>query len=315
MEILVLHTGGTIASSYSENQIALNGNKAEGLAKSFETDEVHFTERCIMNVFSENIGLSHWNMMIDSINSALDENKFDGIIITHGSDTLSFTSAIISVIFSKAGIPITITAADHPVENEKSNALLNFGGCVQLIKSRKKGVFTVWKNSGEEIFIYASSDICEADPARDRFTSFSGNIVGAVKENKILFNESYRPSDTASDLKLLGKVVLRDSVLLIKCYPSMDFRCFDMTNFKAAVVYLYHSATAPTEGEGSVVGFLKEMKKKGKNVYLASFKDISVNYSTTNEMLSSGGIPLFNFSREMAFAYALIKENTYLTCG
>ena len=292
MKILNIYTGGTIASSYSEGEIRLSSENSVSLAKEFSQSlKVEIEERRLMNIFSENMDLKSLNKLSECVFEAVKSGKYGGILITHGSDTLSFTAAVLEQMFGGSPVPIVLTAADYPLENPESNGIDNYRAAVEFIKTGKKGVFAVWKNRGEKVAFYRGGDMCEAEPYGDSFHSFSKG----------------KAFETAS--QSFERTVLKNKVLFIKCYPGMDFNAYDMSGFSAAAVYLYHSGTAPTEGAGSVCGFLKRCKAAGKNVYLGSLKENSVPYETSAKMLSEGGTPLYSVSPEKAYAIALVREN------
>lgn len=299
MRILTIFTGGTIASEYGESDISLSLGKELSLFEGifdYDKKDIELESLQLMNIFSENMNTCYWSKLFYEIDKAVKSKKYDGIVVTHGSDTLSFTSALGWEIFRSSPVPIVFTAANLPLENPMSNGKENFKKAVMTAASKKGGVFAVWKNDGDDnadALVYRGDNICEADPYYDRFTSFCG-------EN---FSQKNQEEEFQVDLSFKNKV------LFIKCYPSMDFCAYNMENFTAAAVYLYHSATAPTEGKGSICEFIKKCESEGKKVYLASFKHTDKLYSTSNEMLSHGGIPLYGCSPEKAFAIAVCREN------
>lgn len=292
MKILNICTGGTIASACSEGEIRLLPENPSSLAKEFSQGlKVEIEEARLMNLFSENMDFKSLNKLSKCVFEAAVGGKYGGILITHGSDTLSFTAAVLEQMFGGSPVPIVLTAADYPLENPVSNGRENYRAAVGFIKTGRKGVFAVWKNSGEEVAVYRGGDMCEAEPYGDSFHSFSN---GEAFENA---SQGFE------------RTVLKNKVLFIKCYPGMDFNAYDMNGFSAAAVYLYHSGTAPTEGAGSVCGFIKRCKTAGKNVYLGSLKENGVPYETSAKMLSEGGTPLYSVSPEKAYAIALVREN------
>ena len=288
MKILVIHTGGTIASSYSPTSPTLKDNKAFSLADDFT--DIDFTQRLLMNVLSENMELSKINEICRALYEAASKRDHDGIILTHGSDTLSYTAAFCEQMLGGTPVPIILTAADHPLEDPISNGRDNFKAAVEIIKAGKPGVYVAWKNQKEPTFCCHGGNICEADPYSDSFSCF-------------MPEEKYVPCDR------FEFIPLEKQVLLIRCYPSIDFRCYEMKSFSAAVIYLYHSATAPTEGEGSICEFIKRCRKKSKNIYLASIKKGVKIYETAENFLSLGGISIYDSSVETAYAKAVIREN------
>ena len=306
MKILIIKTGGTIGSAYSETEIVQGENKENQLVNNTGFSDITFETIDLMNVFSENIGFEHWNILLNYLYS-LNYDNYSGIIITHGSDTLSYTSALLGNIFKNISTTMVITASDKPLENPDSNGFDNFSCSVKLIQKQIKGVYTVWKNKGENTKVYDATDICESDPMLDNFISFCKNPVGDISGESLRIDTNISKSDTSSDFQNL---ILKNQVLLIRCYPQIDFNAFKLENYSSVVVYLYHSGTAPTDSQSSICDFIKLCTKANIPVYLASFKNTDKYYETTNKMLEFGGIKLYNCSPENAYAQALIKANT-----
>ena len=83
--------------------------------------------------------------MIHEINS-IDTALYSGVILTHGSDTLAYTSALLGMYFRHFDIPLFIIASNKPIGEKGSNGLFNFTSAVGLIKGGKyKGVFTLYE--------------------------------------------------------------------------------------------------------------------------------------------------------------------------
>ena len=66
---------------------------------------------------------SDWNKIIKSIRENWEED-FSGIIITHGTDTLSYVSSALSQYFSNFTKPIVIVSSDKPLNNKKSYTIV-----------------------------------------------------------------------------------------------------------------------------------------------------------------------------------------------
>ncbi len=154
MRILVIMTGGTIGSVTTDGVTDVGeGAKRELLVRyqgTYPCDGVEFKVIQPYNCLSENLTPGHWEALHQTIRGAGVES-YDGVILTHGSDTLSYTSAMCAHLYGGLGIPIVLTAASHPLDYEGSNGLDNFHTCVTLIASKLwKGVFTAFRNNKGE---------------------------------------------------------------------------------------------------------------------------------------------------------------------
>lgn len=129
-KILVIGTGGTIGSVKDDN-IHLD-SPFKILDYMNYDDVVEFECVSPFTVLSENMSLELWKQLADYIGS-VDFNKYKGIIVLHGSDTLSFTGAFIANMFYDK--PIVLVASDKPLEDKTANGFKNFENAVKYIQN------------------------------------------------------------------------------------------------------------------------------------------------------------------------------------
>ena len=285
-KILVLFTGGTIGSITTDGIIDVEQGGKYAVVEAYKSaygDDVEFECRQVLNILSENMGFSGWEKMIHEINS-IDTALYSGVILTHGSDTLAYTSALLGMYFRH----------------------FNFTSAVGLIKEGKyKGVFTLYER------VMLPTRVIPADTCRDRFGVYGYDgfndfsVFSGVSENMLS-----RPRERIfhNDVKF-GK-----RVLFIEGYPAMDFGCFVPNEDTAAVLYSpYHSATACTDvSEGksyALTEFIKRCITKNIMVYICGLKRKVPIYSTVAEIIKAGSIPIYTTSAVAAYMKLLLAYN------
>lgn len=317
-KILVVFTGGTIGSAQSGDKIdVMRGGSYEIIERytSAYGGRTEFETLQPLNILSENIGLSGWNTLCNTLLS-LPLLTFDGVIVTHGSDTLSYTAALLGMVLRHTPVPIVLAASNYTLADSRSNGLQNFKAAVDFIAQKIKGVFVSYADNSKNSLIYLAARLRESDPYRDEFSSFDGAAFGRMENGAFLYsphqdnvsleelNQDFRP--------LFHTLHLQKNVLLIRQYPAIDYRVFCLENVGAVLLYLYHSGTACIEGDGSVLSFIRRCKEEGVPVYAASFKEsgVAVYYQTAKEMLAAGVIPLMDISPEAAYAKVCLITNS-----
>ena len=103
--IRIIHTGGTIASKvdYKTGAVVAKFEPEELVSTIPELAQIANIDAVkIGNMFSDDIRSQHWNKMIDATKQAFDEGC-DGVVITHGTDTLHITSAAMCFAWSGEG--------------------------------------------------------------------------------------------------------------------------------------------------------------------------------------------------------------------
>lgn len=315
MKVLLIKTGGTIGSSDNNGTIDINRNiDIESIYKEKYADDTEFTVVTPVTVLSENYKADTWQALALGLQRE-NLNNYQGVIITHGSDTLSYTAALVGMLFSYVEIPIVLVAANYPIEYEKSNGLINFKSAVDIIKSKKvRGVFVAYGDEREST-VYLSTRIVEADPYCDKFIPFGGTPFGYTKDNQLTVNKSFiNPAKIEimknKGIKLKEVPDFKNNILLIKPYPNMDYSAINLSNVKAVLHYLYHSATACTQGEDtSSLKFIEKCNELNIPVYLASFKENNSEYATIREMERLNVNKMYNISAEAAYMKLCIAYN------
>lgn len=127
--ILLLATGGTIASKKSENGLSPQITPEELLAYIPQVKTVCDVEAIqLLNLDSSNMEPEHWKLLVRAIRTHYQE--FDGFVIAHGTDTMAYTAAALSYMIQNTKKPIVITGAQKPIDLEitdaKSNLLDSF---------------------------------------------------------------------------------------------------------------------------------------------------------------------------------------------
>ena len=113
-KILLITTGGTIASKQTENGLSPGTNCQElleyipGVAAICQVDAVQ-----ILSIDSTNIQPEYWLLMAKTIRENYDQ--YDGFVLSHGTDTMAYTAAALSYLIQDADKPIILTGAQKPI--------------------------------------------------------------------------------------------------------------------------------------------------------------------------------------------------------
>lgn len=319
MKILVVLTGGTIGSLISENVISVKEGAASRLIEMYQEkygNDVCFEVIQPFNILSENLEPSYWEILCNSLDQ-VDFDQYDGIIITHGSDTFSYTAAMLGLCYCHTDIPVVLIASNYALQDERSNGFANFYNAVCFIQEKKvKGVFAIYQNDKKENIVYLSTRLKEADPYLDQFSSFGRVDFGKMIEGR--FEAVIHERNPAiKDRKLSGKkwrkekFTYRKKILLLHSYPGLDYERIPLhEDLGAVLLATYHSATVCGGTEKyPVEKFADRCMNMGIDVYACSFKPSKDLYSTSTELLRSGVIPLINISTEAAYAKLILAYN------
>ncbi len=152
--VSILHCGGTIASKIDYKTGAVKAKfSPEELLKMFPElrNVVNLRSKLISNMLSENMRFSHYNTIAKEVEKEIKKGT-NGIIITHGTDTLHYTSAALSFMLENLNIPILLVGAQRSSDRGSSDAFINLNGAVNFIVNNKTvpGVFVCMHNNTED---------------------------------------------------------------------------------------------------------------------------------------------------------------------
>jgi len=132
-KILILHTGGTIASKvdYETGGVISKFTPEELLEMFPELKELANIDcKQISNIFSEDMGFKDYNTIAKEIKKAKD---ISGIIITHGTDTMHYTAAALSFMLNDLPYPVLLVGSQRSSDRPSSDAYMNLLCAVQFI--------------------------------------------------------------------------------------------------------------------------------------------------------------------------------------
>src|SRR3989338_5417023 len=133
--ISILHTGGTVASKvdYATGAVTARFTPEDILAMFPEMQEyANIKSRLIRNMASDDMRFAHYNLMAQEIKKEV-ELGAEGIIITHGTDTLHYTAAALSFILEDLPVPVILVGSQRSSDRGSSDAAMNLLCAVKVI--------------------------------------------------------------------------------------------------------------------------------------------------------------------------------------
>ena len=261
MKITVIFTGGTIACSNRNGALSPDGANSFTLALDgsveFETLSPYF-------ILSENLGCEHWEKLSDCVKSV---RGSDGVIVTHGTDTMPYTAAYLGLKLGLCDIPVVLVSAAYPLSDSRSNGLDNFRGAVDFIRSGVgKGVFVSYKNSGENVRLHRAASVLPHQPYSDSVLSLRDNYFAEIVGGEVVLNPGFEEESFGdfSECKPNGKV------LWLRAHPGIVYPPVD--GAKAVLLEGYHSGTLPTARE-DFRSFCESASTAGVLLYLTGSEE------------------------------------------
>ena len=219
--ILLLTTGGTIASLPTDEGLApgLDGEDLAELLPRGVTDSYDITIRDILHLDSSNIQPEEWQTIARRVFEQ--RSSYDGIVITHGTDTMAYTASLLSFMLRGISIPVVLTGAQLPMTHPLSDGMENLRTALAMAASGVAGVFLAFDRK----VILGCRAVKTRTTDFDAFESVNWPLAASVDGKGLQIHREAIPT-TAGACTLRDR--LWDKAFLIKLTPGLDPEIFDM---------------------------------------------------------------------------------------
>lgn len=138
LSVLVIYTGGTIGMQASPNGLTPGGDFAARMQRTLATLPAEKRRRLpAVDVISYSPLIDSsattpldWQILADDIRAR--HADYAGVVVVHGTDTLSWTAASLAFQLSSISRPVIVTGAMHPLEAPNSDARDNLYGALRF---------------------------------------------------------------------------------------------------------------------------------------------------------------------------------------
>lgn len=267
MKILVVFTGGTIGSVSGRKWISLDDSTNYTLIENYNnSDGIVFDVCSPYSILSENLSGEELSLICKVVSENV-KKDYDGIIVTHGTDTIQYTASALSYTVNAKNIPIVLVSANYPLEDKRTNGNINFKSAVDFIKSKKaNGVFVAYKNENEtETKIHLGTAVITHAEARDEIFSLGGKPFASVLDGVVTLGEKeILPNDKDLEVNFTSS----PKVLMISSFPGDNFN-YSLDGVNAVIIKPYHSGTLDTNNS-ALLEFCERAKDENVPVFLCN---------------------------------------------
>ncbi len=323
--ILLIYTGGTIG---------MIKNSETGTLENFNFNDLL---ECIpeLNLLDCNISSKSFSNPIDSSNmkpsnwieigTIIEDNykNYDGFVILHGSDTMSYTASALSFMLENLSKPVIFTGSQLPIGDLRTDAKENLITSIQIASLVENNQPVV-----QEVGLYFEYKLYRANRTTkinaEHFEAFDSPNYPPLIVSGVNLSINYQSLLTAKkNKKLVVHKIFEPNILLVKLFPGINKETinhlFSTPNLKGMIFETYGSGNITNEkwflkalkiiidkkipvvnvtqcAGGSVDMNIYSTNIIYRNIGIISGKDISTEAAVTKLMLMLGqNIPANNF--------------------
>ena len=297
--VLMLHTGGTLGMNPIESFDAeadgsvhikegTGGVYAPGLQGGTVLQDLleqvpeleafaEFDVKVVFNRDSCRVGPQDWISLAKTLDSNRDE--YDAFVIVHGTDTLSYTAAALSLMLAGFRKPVVLTGSQLPLALPRSDARQNL---LDSIACATVGV-SICPNTGlplqlQEVAVCFGGRLMRGNRTRkvhtSSYTAFESPNYSHLAQLGVELEWSSSALLRPTDILYQPRFKLNPNVLRVPIVPGLDpYKAYgDLSSrgIRGVVLEAFGVGNMPDEEELGWLPWLMEQRRKGLLVYLTS---------------------------------------------
>lgn len=223
-KVLLLTTGGTISAKAGDGGLRPLLASEELLSYMSDLRQHYIIEAMdLLNLDSSNIQGEEWQLIARAVFDALE--GFDGIVVTHGTDTMAYTASMLSYMLNNLKKPVVLTGSQVPIDNLLTDARNNLYTAFAAVDSGIPGVTVAFNRK----IICGCRAVKVRTMGFEAFESVNAPYLGEIYSNGMrLFREYVLQPDYNAPTVLLDNICT--DVFLLKLIPGTNPEIFDMLN-------------------------------------------------------------------------------------
>ena len=252
-KILLIYTGGTIGMKRDSVSGAL---KAFNFSKLLQRIPELKLLDCEIETISFDIPIDSSDMNIErwvKIATIIENNYllFDGFVVLHGSDTMSYSASAMSFMLENLAKPVIFTGSQLPIGDLRTDAKENLITAIQIasLQDHNKPVIS-------EVCLYFEHKLYRGNRTTkinaEHFNAFSSPNYPPLVESAVqlkINTELFLPKTRIKKFRVHKD--LENQVAIVKMFPGISEAVFsailNIPNLKGLVLETYGAGNAPTE--------------------------------------------------------------------
>ena len=261
--ILMIGTGGTIASGETEAGLA-PAHKGEDFLHYVPWVSSLCQVDCVQvcHIDSTNMTPLHWLAMARTVQENYD--RYDGFVISHGTDTMAYTAAALSYLIQNSDKPIVLTGSQKPIHREITDSKTNLMDSFTVAcDGRIAGVSVVFGG----VVLLGTRARKTYSKSYGAFSSINYPVLGVIQDGRLIpyIQPPCGPVPRFYD-------TLNDRVSLVKLIPGLSARYleFALQESDAVLVESYGVGGVPAGEDDRFYQCIQKAAAQGKIVVVTT---------------------------------------------
>jgi L-asparaginase len=252
-KIVLIYTGGTIGMIKDFKTGSLRNFNFKDLLKHIPElqllDCEITTHSFATPIDSSNMKPTYWEELALTIKE--NYTAYDGFVILHGSDTMSYTASALSFMLENLCKPVIFTGSQLPIGDLRTDAKENLITSIQLASLQEKGVPVI-----KEVGLYFEYKLYRANRTTkinaEHFEAFASLNYPALAISGVHLEINYTALlSPKTEEELVVHLELEDNILLIKMFPGITEKTithlFSLEGTRGVILETYGSGNLTTE--------------------------------------------------------------------
>jgi len=307
--ILLIYTGGTIGMIKDSKTGALRAFNFDKLLSRIP--ELNLLDCNISTISfktpidSSDMNTYYYGELVDII--ANNYHNYDGFVVLSGSDTMAYTSSVISFMLENLSKPIIFTGSQLPIGDLRTDAKENLITAIQIASFYKDNIPVV-----PEVALYFEYQLYRANRTTkinaEHFEAFNSLNYPPLAKSGVHLNFNFDAIMPYNKKELVVRKNLDTNIAILKIFPGITATTvasiLNIKNIKGIIIETFGSGNAPTAAW--FIDLLKKAIKKG--IYIVNVTQCSggsVNlgqYESSSQMKNIGVIDGKDITTEAAVA-------------
>jgi len=275
-KVSIVMTGGTIVSKvdYRTGGVSALEKPEELLTNIPELKDIAFIKdiKIPFRKMSEDFDYKDWQILAKVVAKEINENQ--GVIITHGTDTMHFTSAVLSFMLKNLHKPVVLTGSQRSSDRGSSDAFMNIvcSAHAALSDFGEVGVCMHATTDDHYCYFIRGTKVRKMHSTRrDAFRSINEMPLAKIYPNgkTDILNKNYKKR---SDEKVIADIKFEPKVALLKAYPGSEPEILEFLvkkGYKGFVIEGTGMGHVPTFAVKTWIPTIKKIIKDGIPIIIA----------------------------------------------